>query len=204
MLVAVLTTVTDMYLMGGAHWELIISGIIVGSVIGYIMAIKVEMTGMPELVALFNGFGGAASALVALSESWKYIEDETLTLPSGLELEVLMVAAGLSALVGWMTLTGSILAMFKLKGGIEIRGKWFRTPTWGPSWLNYIKIILTLAVLVLIYLSISDPRDQEILFSIIIISSILGIIIVLPIGGADMPVVVSLLNSFSGLSLIHI
>ena len=123
MLVAVLTTVTDMYLMGGAHWELIISGIIVGSVIGYIMAIKVEMTGMPELVALFNGFGGAASALVALSESWKYIEDETLTLPSGLELEVLMVAAGLSALVGWMTLTGSILAMFKLKGGIEIRGK---------------------------------------------------------------------------------
>ncbi len=200
MLVAVLTTVTDMYLMGGAHWELIISGIIVGSVIGYIMAIKVEMTGMPELVALFNGFGGAASALVALSESWKYIEDENLTLPSGLELEVLMVAAGLSALVGWMTLTGSILAMFKLKGGIEIRGKWFRTPTWGPSWLNYIKIILALAVLVLIYLSISDPRDQEILFSIIIISSILGIIIVLPIGGADMPVVVSLLNSFSGIA----
>lgn len=200
MLVAVLTTVTDMYLMGGAHWELIISGIIVGSVIGYIMAIKVEMTGMPELVALFNGFGGAASALVALSESWKYIEDETLTLPSGLELEVLMVAAGLSALVGWMTLTGSILAMFKLKGGIEIRGKWFRTPTWGPSWLNYIKIILALAVLVLIYLSISDPRDEEILFSIIIISSILGIIIVLPIGGADMPVVVSLLNSFSGIA----
>jgi len=200
MLVAVLTTVTDMYLMGGAHWELIISGIIVGSVIGYIMAIKVEMTGMPELVALFNGFGGAASALVALSESWKYIEDETLTLPSGLELEVLMVAAGLSALVGWMTLTGSILAMFKLKGGIEIRGKWFRTPTWGPSWLNYVKILLTLAVLVLIYLSISDPRDQEILFSIIIISSILGIIIVLPIGGADMPVVVSLLNSFSGIA----
>ncbi len=200
MLVAVLTTVTDMYLMGGAHWELIISGIIVGSVIGYIMAIKVEMTGMPELVALFNGCGGAASALVALSESWKYIEDETLTLPSGLELEVLMVAAGLSALVGWMTLTGSILAMFKLKGGIEIRGKWFRTPTWGPSWLNYIKIILALAVLVLIYLSISDPRDQEILFSIIIISSILGIIIVLPIGGADMPVVVSLLNSFSGIA----
>ena len=70
-----------------------------------------------------------------------YIEDETLTLPSGLELEVLMVAAGLSALVGWMTLTGSILAMFKLKGGIEIRGKWYRTPTWGPSWLNYVKIL---------------------------------------------------------------
>tara|TARA_Y100000741_G_scaffold364525_2_gene355845 strand:- start:2893 stop:4068 length:1176 start_codon:yes stop_codon:yes gene_type:complete len=158
------------------------------------------MTGMPELVALFNGFGGAASALVALSESWKYIENEDLLLPSGLELEVLMVAAGLSALVGWMTLTGSILAMFKLKGGVEIFGKWFRTPTWGPSWLNYVKVLLVFSVLALIYLSISDPRDQEILFAIIIISSILGVIIVLPIGGADMPVVVSLLNSFSGIA----
>ena len=200
MLVAVLTTVADMHLEGGAQWTLIISGIIVGSVIGYIMAVKVEMTGMPELVALFNGFGGAASALVALSESWKYIENEDLLLPSGLELEVLMVAAGLSALVGWMTLTGSILAMFKLKGGIEIFGKWFRTPTWGPSWLNYVKVLLVFSVIALIYLSISDPRDQQILFAIIIISSILGVIIVLPIGGADMPVVVSLLNSFSGIA----
>ena len=200
MLVAVLTTVADMHLEGGAQWTLIISGILVGSAIGYIMAVKVEMTGMPELVALFNGFGGAASALVALSESWKYIENGDLLLPSGLELEVLMVAAGLSALVGWMTLTGSILAMFKLKGGIEIFGKWFRTPTWGPSWLNYVKVSLTFAVLALIYLSISDPRDQEILFAIILISSVLGIIIVLPIGGADMPVVVSLLNSFSGIA----
>ena len=159
MLVAVLTTVADMHLEGGAQWTLIISGIIVGSVIGYIMAVKVEMTGMPELVALFNGFGGAASALVALSESWKYIENDDLLLPSGLELEVLMVAAGLSALVGWMTLTGSILAMFKLKGGIEIFGKWFRTPTWGPSWLNYVKVLLVFSVIALIYLSISDPRD---------------------------------------------
>jgi len=200
MLVAVLTTVADMHLEGGAQWTLIISGILVGSLIGYIMAVKVEMTGMPELVALFNGFGGAASALVALSESWKYIENEDLLLPSGLELEVLMVAAGLSALVGWMTLTGSILAMFKLKGGVEIFGKWFRTPTWGPSWLNYVKVLLVFSVLALIYLSISDPRDQEILFAIIIISSMLGVIIVLPIGGADMPVVVSLLNSFSGIA----
>ena len=200
MLVAVLTTVADMHLEGGAQWTLIVSGIIVGSVIGYIMAVKVEMTGMPELVALFNGFGGAASALVALSESWKYIENDDLLLPSGLELEVLMVAAGLSALVGWMTLTGSILAMFKLKGGIEIFGKWFRTPTWGPSWLNYVKVLLVFSVIALIYLSISDPRDQQILFAIIIISSILGVIIVLPIGGADMPVVVSLLNSFSGIA----
>ena len=123
MLVAVLTTVTDMYLMGVHIGNWIISGIIVGSVIGYIMAIKVEMTGMPELVALFNGFGGAASALVALSESWKYIEDETLTLPSGLELEALMVAAGLSALVGWMT-SQALTCNVQIEGWYRNKGKW--------------------------------------------------------------------------------
>ena len=60
---------------GGMNWELIVAGLVVGSIIGAIMAVRVEMTGMPELVALFNGFGGAASALVALSETWKYIEN---------------------------------------------------------------------------------------------------------------------------------
>ena len=198
MLVAVLTTVLDMQLAGGAEWTLIIAGLAIGSLIGYWMAVKVEMTGMPELVALFNGFGGAASALVALSELWKYIEGANL--PTGLELSVTMIAAGLSALVGWMTLTGSILAMYKLKGGISVFGKWLKTPTWGPSWLNMVKIILIIAAFVLIYLSIEDPTNKQYIYSLIAISCILGIILVLPIGGADMPVVVSLLNSLSGIA----
>jgi len=201
MLVAVITTVVDMQLSnGGLQWELIVAGLILGSLIGIVMAIKVEMTGMPELVALFNGFGGAASALVALSETWKYIEDPTLTLPTGLNLQVIMVAAGLSALVGWMTLTGSILAMFKLKGGVEIFGKWFSTPTWGPAWLNPVKVLLTISVLALIVMSINEPTNTDYLWAIIGISSLLGIVLVLPIGGADMPVVVSLLNSLSGIA----
>ena len=201
MLVAVLTTIVDMQLAsGGMNWELIIAGLVVGSVIGVIMAIKVEMTGMPELVALFNGFGGAASALVALSETWKYIENPDLPLPTGLELEVVVIAAGLSALVGWMTLTGSILAMFKLKGGVEIFGKWFSTPTWGPAWLNPVKVLLTVSVLALIVMSIDDPTNTDYLWAIIGISCLLGIVLVLPIGGADMPVVVSLLNSLSGIA----
>jgi NAD(P) transhydrogenase subunit beta len=201
MLVAVLTTVIDMQLSsGGMKWELIVGGLVIGSIIGIIMAIKVEMTGMPELVALFNGFGGAASALVALSESWKYIEDTSLTLPTGLTLQVVVVAAGLSALVGWMTLTGSILAMFKLKGGVEIFGKWFSTPTWGPTWLNPVKVLLTVSVLALIVMSINDPTNTDYLWAIIGISCLLGIVLVLPIGGADMPVVVSLLNSLSGIA----
>mgnify|MGYP003313429393 FL=1 len=159
MLVAVLTTVLQMELGDGIEgWILIGSGLLLGGLIGWVMAVRVEMTGMPEMVALFNGFGGAASALVALSESWKYIEDDTLEIPTGLELEVMVVAAGLSALVGWMTLTGSLLAMLKLKGGVEILGKWIRTPTWGPSWLNPVKGLLFLSTC-LLYTSPS-PRDR--------------------------------------------
>ena len=198
MLVAVLTTVLDMQLAGGAQWTLIIAGLAIGSLIGYWMAVKVEMTGMPELVALFNGFGGAASALVALSELWKYIEGANL--PTGLELSVTMIAAGLSALVGWMTLTGSILAMYKLKGGISVFGKWLKTPTWGPSWLNMVKIILLISALALIYMSIDDPTNKQYIYSLIAISCVLGGFLFLPIGGADMPVVVSLLNSLSGIA----
>ena len=199
MFVAVITTVLSMHLEGGAEWILIIAGMFLGSAIGYWMAVRVEMTGMPELVALFNGFGGAASALVALSEVTKYIHDDS-TLPSGLELTVTMVAAGLSALVGWMTLTGSLLAMYKLKGGINVFGKWLRTPTWGPSWLNPVKISLMLGVFILISMSVEDPTNTQYLWAIIGISCLLGIILVLPIGGADMPVVVSLLNSLSGIA----
>ena len=198
MLVAVLTTILSMQLEGDAEWVLIGAGIALGSLIGYIMAVRVEMTGMPELVALFNGFGGAASALVALSEIQKYIDGGTI--PTGLELTVTMVAAGLSALVGWMTLTGSLLAMYKLKGGVSVFGKWIKTPTWGPAWLNPVKVLLVIAVAILIYLSIDDPTNTTYLWSIIGISCLLGLVLVLPIGGADMPVVVSLLNSLSGIA----
>jgi NAD(P) transhydrogenase subunit beta len=200
MLVAVITTVLDMQLSDGGvvDWTLILAGVALGSLIGYVMAVRVQMTGMPELVALFNGFGGAASALVALSEIQKYIDGGTV--PTGLELTVTMIAAGLSALVGWMTLTGSLLAMYKLKGGVSVFGKWIKTPTWGPPWLNPVKVMLVIAVAVLIYLSIDDPTNTTYLWSIIGISCLLGIVLVLPIGGADMPVVVSLLNSLSGIA----
>jgi NAD(P) transhydrogenase subunit beta len=201
MLVAVITTILEMQLTGNGviDWTLIAGGLILGSAIGYWMAKRVQMTGMPELVALFNGFGGAASALVALSEIQKYIGDAD-TLPEGLALTVTMIAAGLSALVGWMTLTGSLLAMYKLKGGVEIFGKWIKTPTWGPTWLNPVKVLLFLSVIVMIYMSIEEPTNTTYMWGIIGVSCLLGIVLVLPIGGADMPVVVSLLNSLSGIA----
>ena len=99
-----------------------------------------------------------------------------------------------------MTLTGSILAMFKLKGGVSIFGKWVKTPTWGPAWLNPLKVLMVVGVAVLIYLSIDAPTNTDYLWGIIGISAVLGIVLVLPIGGADMPVVVSLLNSLSGIA----
>ena len=99
-----------------------------------------------------------------------------------------------------MTLTGSLLAMMKLKGGVELFGTWYRTPTWGPGWLNYVKGIFLIAIVALIYMSIEEPGNQNYVIGIIVLSCILGILFVLPIGGADMPVVVSLLNSLSGIA----
>ena len=183
----------------GSEGALSAGGSLLGGGIGYIMAVRVEMTGMPEMVALFNGFGGAASALVALSETWRWLDDAS-TVPDGLELQVTVLAAGLSALVGWVTLTGSILAMYKLKGGIELFGKWIRTPTWGPSWLNGVKVLMLIGVFALIFLQLGDPTTTNYLWGVIGLSCLLGIVLVLPIGGADMPVVVSLLNSLSGIA----
>ena len=118
MLLAVLVTLMKLQSEGIIGWELIVGGLAIGSLIGYLMATRVEMTGMPELVALFNGFGGAASALVGLSEVLKRISDGVPE--PGVELYAIWIAIGLSALVGWITLSGSLVAMMKLKGGFYI------------------------------------------------------------------------------------
>ena len=165
------------------------------------MATRVEMTGMPELVALFNGFGGGASALVALSEVLGRLQEGNVP-DAGVELYAIWVAIGLSGLVGWITLTGSLVAMMKLKGGfvVPLSKKWIRFPTWGPPWLNAVKILLLAGSLYLIWLTIDDPTNKDYIWGIVGLSSLLGILFVMPIGGADMPVVVSLLNSLSGIA----
>ena len=198
MLLAIVVTIAQMDFGVIDNFILIGAGLFVGGLIGYVMAVRVQMTGMPEMVALFNGFGGAASALVAASEVFRRIDQNDL--PEDLELYVAWIAIGLSALVGWMTLTGSLLAMMKLKGGVEIFGTWYRTPTWGPEWLKYVKGLFLIGIVGLIYMSIEEPGNQDYVIGIIALSCILGIMFVLPIGGADMPVVVSLLNSLSGIA----
>ena len=200
MLLAVIVTIAQMD-FGATDTLLIIgTGLGIGALIGYVMAVRVQMTGMPEMVALFNGFGGAASALVAASEVFKLIDSGEWSDLGWWHFRVAWIAIGLSALVGWVTLTGSLLAMMKLKGGVEIFGKWYRTPTWGPEWLNYIKGLILIGIVGLLYMTIQEPGNEDYVIAIIGLSCLLGILFVLPIGGADMPVVVSLLNSLSGIA----
>ena len=208
MLLAVLVTMAKMYTEEIIGLELIVGGLALGTIIGAWMAIRVEMTGMPELVALFNGFGGGASALVGLSEVLGRIQVGNIPDP-GIELYATWVAIGLSGLIGWLTLTGSLMAMGKLKGGFYIpltkkddrgRRKWVNFPTWGPPWLNFVKGSLLVASLALIVLTIQEPENTDYIYALVGISCLLGILFVIPIGGADMPVVVSLLNSMSGIA----
>jgi len=201
MFLAVLVTLARMYSEGVVGWELIVGGLAIGILIGVLMATRVEMTGMPELVALFNGFGGGASALVALSEVLGRLQEGNVP-DAGVELYAIWVAIGLSGLVGWVTLTGSLVAMMKLKGGfvVPFSKKWVRFPTWGPPWLNAVKILLFVGSLYFVWLTIDDPTNKDYIWGIVGFSSLLGILFVMPIGGADMPVVVSLLNSLSGIA----
>ena len=208
MMLAILVTMAKLYSDGLIGLELIAGGLIIGTVIGAWLAIRVEMTGMPELVALFNGFGGGASALVGFSEVLDRLQKENVP-DAGVELYATWIAIGLSGLVGWLTLTGSLMAMGKLMGGFYIpftkkddrgRRKWVNFPTWGPPWLNLVKGILLIASLALIVLTIQNPTEKEYVYYLVGTSSLLGVLFVLPIGGADMPVVVSLLNSMSGIA----
>ena len=208
MLLAVLVTLVKMYTEEVIGYELIIGGLVIGSTIGYFMATRVGMTEMPELVALFNGFGGGASALVGLSEVLKRLQNSEIPEP-GVELYATWVAIGLSGIVGWVTLTGSLMAMGKLRGGFYIpftkkdergRRRWVNFPTWGPPWLNFVKGAILLACFSLIVLTVQDPHNYDYVYSLVLLSCLLGILFVVPIGGADMPVVVSLLNSMSGIA----
>jgi NAD(P) transhydrogenase subunit beta len=152
------------------------------------------MTGMPQMVGMLNGFGGGASTLVALSEYFKlnpnYPTD--MGLPFNLPMDT-GIAIVLSLLIGGVTFTGSMIAFGKLQG--LVTGKVVKYPLQHP--LNLLMILVVLAGGVLILM---NPSDIMIVLVITAISLVLGVLLVLPIGGADMPVAISLLNSYSGLA----
>lgn len=182
MLIGVAVTLLDRQIL---DFEWIIAGLIIGGLVGAVAAKRVEMTSMPELVALFNGFGGAASALVA----WGELER---TAGSGLDLQAL-ISIGLSVFIGALTFTGSFVAFGKLKGFISGR------PITFPG-QNVFNILLIVAMLVLTVLFAIDPTQETFFWIVLGVSLLLGVLTVIPIGGADMPVVISLLNSYSGLA----
>ncbi len=179
MLIAIIATV---YLGTELDIKMIAIAMIIGSIIGVFFAIKVEMTQMPQLVAIFNGFGGGASALVATSEFLKYGHNSTI---------FLIISITLSVLIGTLTFTGSFIAFGKLQGLISTKPITFP----GQQLLNGI-----LAIIMLIAAYMIPNYGMDSFYTILILSGLLGILLVIPIGGADMPVVISLLNSYSGIA----
>jgi H+-translocating NAD(P) transhydrogenase subunit beta len=168
-------------------YELILVGIIIGSVLGTIMAKTVAMTDMPQMVGLLNGFGGAASALVAVGEFWRYQSiAESPTVAS-------MIPIILGVLIGGITFTGSVLAFAKLQELLP--GAPITFPLQQP--FNALLAVIMLAGSG--YLLV-NPENIPVFLAVVAISNVLGIMFVLPIGGGDMPVVISLLNSYSGLA----
>ena len=163
--------------------QMIVLGMIIGSAIGALFAQKVEMTQMPQMVAIFNGFGGSASALVAAAEFLNSGSISTFTLAS------IMI----SIFVGTLTFTGSFIAFGKLQGFIS--GQPIVFP--GQQALN---AILALTLLGFGIYAVITPSEINYFYGLIILSALIGITLTIPIGGADMPVVISLLNSYSGVA----
>lgn len=187
MLIAVVVVLFEKNVMAGgiSGYLWIAVAIAAGSLIGTVWAKKVEMTGMPELVALFNGFGGLSSLLVALSEY-----------ALGKETDVFTAATlGLTIAVGAVTFTGSVVAWGKLSG------KMFTRQTSIPA-KNTVNAILCLAGLggIVLYAFGNTELGLIGIISVTVIYLTVGITIVVPIGGGDMPVIISLLNSFSGIA----
>ena len=182
MLIAIITTLIA---KGNISLELVGLGILIGSIIGAFFAIRVEMTQMPQMVAIFNGFGGIASALIASAE---YLN------PDGMLSTFSLSTISLSVFVGTLTFTGSFIAFGKLQGFIS--GQPIVFP--GQQILNgIIALFLLVTAAFMVYFS-SNPINH--FYYLIAISAVLGITLTIPIGGADMPVVISLLNSYSGIA----
>ena len=202
MFIAVLATLLDKEIV---DFGWIAAGIVIGGACGIFIAQKVAMTAMPQLVAILNGLGGAASTFVAWSELTKYWADARDTATSA-AAEVANAAAGstelttyvavpmvLSTLIGSLTFTGSLIAFGKLQE--VITGRAVTYPMQKP-----VNLILLIGLLVCSVQMAREPMSAGYFSAILVLASVLGVLSVMPIGGADMPVVISLLNSYSGLA----
>ncbi|PJA98392.1 MAG: NAD synthetase [Ignavibacteriales bacterium CG_4_9_14_3_um_filter_30_11] len=181
MLLAIVVTLSDQHVL---TFEWIIIGGVIGSLIGAVLALKIKMTGMPQMVGLLNGFGGGASLFVALSEFYKI--SPIIPINTG-------IAIILSLLIGSITFTGSLIAFGKLQG--IVTGKVVKYPLQHP--FNLLLFILVIGAGVYLLM---NPGNVTLVLIITFVSLVLGVLLVLSIGGADMPVAISLLNSYSGIA----
>jgi H+-translocating NAD(P) transhydrogenase subunit beta len=181
MIVAIATTLA---LDGIGNWALIIVGGAIGSVIGVVGARTVKMTAMPQMVALFNGVGGGAAALVALAEfhvtTGDLADDE-------------IVSIVLSGLIGSISFSGSLVAFAKLQELLSGRPIVFRGQ-------NIVNTAILLGAAGLGVALVAGVDEEWALVALLVLALVFGVMFVLPIGGADMPVVISLLNAFTGLA----
>ncbi len=205
MLLAIVAVVSSPGAGVSLDWRWLLGGLALGTVLGALLARVVKMTGMPEMVALLNGLGGGASLLVALSTFWgDYVEKGFAFAPgsdggaalSELGNPVWMTAILASVLVGGVTLTGSLIAMGKLSEKIP------GTPILLPGRHSILGFLLlaTLAIGGIAGWELSGGAAATALLVVTGLSCVIGVLAVIPIGGADMPVVVSLLNSYSGIA----
>lgn len=184
MLIAVVGTLLNAEVV---NYQMIFLGIAIGSIVGAVGAYKVEMTSMPQMVGLLNGLGGGASTLIAVAEFLRVQPD--VAVPS-LDSRITLI---LSILIGGITLTGSLVAFAKLQELMS--GSPITFPFQQP-----VNILLLISFIAGSAYFLTEPKDEVAFLGLTAISLILGGLFVLPIGGADMPVVVSLLNSFSGIA----
>src|SRR6188472_2532208 len=186
MAVAVVTT---LLLDGVGNWGLIALGLGIGTAVGVIASVRVKMTEMPQMVALYNGVGGGAVALIAWSEIRHGISlGETIPLDT-------LIPVLFAAVVGSVSFWGSNIAFAKLQDLIPTRP--LAVP--GQQVINVVLLIGILVACTDIAINNDDP-SQAIFIAVLLAAGLLGNLVVLPIGGADMPVVISLLNAFTGLS----
>jgi NAD(P) transhydrogenase subunit beta len=177
-------------------WPLIMLGVAaaIGGAIGATMALKYPMTGMPQMVALLNGFGGAASTLVAGAELWNAsaaAKAAATPLPAWTQFAI---ATALTGLIGAVTFWGSLVAFGKLEELPQFKKAWTDP---NRHWIN---AALAIATLLLIWGVCANPSSNLLFWLLVVVGSVLGCTLTMPIGGADMPVVICLLNSYSGLA----
>ncbi len=186
MLIAIGATLLDQEVL--SYTEIAVT-VLIASTIGVYAARKVAMTAMPEMIALLNGFGGLASALVSTSEYWRMTQEG--------DFEAIHSAIGismaLSIVIGAVTFSGSMLAFGKLKGIVSGKSITFG----GQHLLNAILLCIAIVCSVLLVL---QPQTHGWVIGLLAVALVLGILAVIPIGGADMPVVIALLNAYTGIA----